>query len=231
VKARNTFAAIAALACVTTAHAQSAGSMYVTTGWFHLAPQTSSGPLTITSPAIGPIPDTGAGVNSADTLGLSAGYFITDHIAVEFESGIPPKFDITGEGALSSFGTLGSAKQWSPALLLKYSFFDPQAKFRPYVGIGATYVWFSDAKITNNAFLGTLGGPTSVSTNSSLAPVFNVGFNYAFTKHWFAGFSVSYIPVSVKATLQSTTPVGPVTSEAKIKLDPIVTYLKVGYSF
>ncbi len=36
----------AALACMTTAaHAQSAGSFYVTAGWFHLAPQSSSDPL------------------------------------------------------------------------------------------------------------------------------------------------------------------------------------------
>ncbi len=74
-------------------------------------------------------------------------------------------------------------------------------------------------------------GPTSASTSSSWAPVFNLGFNYNFTKHWFAGVSLSYIPVSVTADLTSQTLIGPVHSQAKIRLDPIVTYAKIGYAF
>jgi len=120
--------------------------------------------------------------------------------------------------------------------LLKYYFNKPEAKFRPYVGIGGTYAWSTNAKISNGAFeQGALGGPTSVSTDRSWAPVFNVGFNYALTRHWFAGFSVSYISVNVTATLNTTvaSQVGPLArvSEAKIHLDPFVTYLKVGYMF
>ncbi len=237
---KQTITGIAALACMTAAHAQSAGTFYAATGWFHFMPQDSSGALKETSiggrPVNISVPGTGAGIDDADTLGLSVGYFITDHIATEAEIGIPPKFNIQGKGTLSQFGTIGSAKQWSPALLFKYYFRDATASFRPYLGLGVTYVWFSDAKISNTAFeQGVLHGPTTVSTDRSWAPVFNVGFNYAFTKHWFAGFSVSYIPVSVTAKLNTTasTPVGnlPVTSEAKIKLDPIVTFLKVGYAF
>ena len=238
-KLKQAITGIAALACITGAHAQSAGSIYLTTGWFHLAPQDSSDPLKVLSIGGTPInqsqPGTGAGIDSSDTLGFSVGYFITDHIAAEAELGIPPKFNLLGEGSFSQFGQLGSAKQWSPAVLFKYHFFDAQAKFRPYVGIGATYVWFTDAKITNTAFeQGVLHGPTSVSTDRSWAPVFNLGFNYAITKHWFAGISVSYIPLSVTATLHTpnATPVGgSVQSQAKIRLNPIVTYAKIGYVF
>jgi outer membrane protein len=238
-KLKQAITGIAALACVSAAHAQSAGSIYLTTGWFHFAPQDSSEPLKILSVGGTPVnlseQGTGAGINSSDTLGFSFGYFITDHIAAEAELGIPPKFDLTGKGSFSQFGTLGSAKQWSPAVLVKYHFFDAQARFRPYVGLGATYVWFTDAQITNSSFeQGVLHGPTSVTTDRSWAPVFNVGFNYALTKHWFAGFSVSYIPVSVTATLHTSgaTPVGgSAVSQAKIKLNPIVTFLKLGYTF
>jgi outer membrane protein len=121
-------------------------------------------------------------------------------------------------------------------LLFKYFFMPAQAKFRPFVGVGVTRTWFSDAKITNGAFeSGVLHGPTDVDTDSSWAPVFNVGAVYNFNQHWFAGFSVSYIPIKATATLnsQATTPVGVlnVRSEAKITLNPIVTYLRVGYRF
>jgi outer membrane protein len=245
-KLKQALAGITALAAFSAAHAQSANTFYVTTGWFHFAPQDSSDPLKIDSvggfPAGVTVPGSGAAVSSADTLGLSFGYFITDHFAAETELGIPPKFDLSGSGTLSSFGKVGEARLWAPALLLKYYFNKPDSKFRPYVGVGATYTWFTDAKITNGGLtqaIGVLataptnpGVSTSVSTTSSWAPVFNAGFNYNFTKHWFAGFSLSYVPVNVTAKLDTTTLAGVhVKSEAKIHLNPLVTYLKVGYAF
>ena len=233
--------ACAVVASLSTAgHAQTAGSFFVTAGWFHLAPQDSSSPLKLTSVGGSPVditfPNTGAGISSADTVGFTAGYFVTDHIAAEFEFGVPPKFDLSGTGSLARFGTVGSVKQWSPTLLFKYFFLGPQAKFRPYLGIGVTRTSFSDARITNAAFeSGALGGPTSAEASTVWEPVFNAGFTYAFTEHWFAGFSVSYIPMSTTGTFttQSQKPVGTLTrrAEAKITLDPIVTYLRVGYRF
>jgi outer membrane protein len=240
-KIKQGIAGFAALACMSgMAHAQSAGSIYGTLGWFHFAPNDSSGPLKETSVGGSPVdisvPGTGAGISSADTVGFTLGYFATDHIATELEMGVPPTFDLEGTGTLSQYGKLGSAKQWSPTLLLKYFFNAPEAKFRPYVGIGVTHVWFSDAKITNTGFESSvLHGPTDVDTDSSWAPVFNVGAVYNFNQHWFAGFSVSFIPLKATATLNTAaqTPVGTlnVQSKAKITLNPIVTYLRVGYRF
>ncbi|TAM07381.1 MAG: OmpW family protein [Paraburkholderia sp.] len=251
-KLKQALAGVAALAAVSAAHAQSAHTLYVTTGWFHFAPQDSSDPLTIDSvggrPVNSPIPGTGASVGNADTAGVSLGYFITDNIAAEAELGIPPKFDLSGSGSLSPLGKIGEARMWAPAVLLKYYFNKADSKFRPYLGVGATYVWFTGDSITNQTLtqniglIGTrplaplgLAGPgvqTSVSTTNSWAPVFSAGFNYNFTKHWFAGFSLSYIPVNVTANLDTTNTAGVhVRSEAKIHLNPIVTYLKVGYAF
>lgn len=232
-------AAVAALACAQAAHAQTAGTFYVTSGWFHFAPQSASDPLELLSVGGTTLnayqPNTGARIDSSDTVGLSLGYFVTDHLSAEFELGIPPKFDIDGADQFGQFGKLGSAKLWSPALLVKWNFLSPTSKFRPYLGLGVTRVWFTDAQITNGAFVqNVLHGPTSVSTDRSWAPVFNAGFNYSFNKHWFAGLSVSYIPVSVTANLTSTN-AGPfgltVQSQAKIRLNPIVTFAKVGYAF
>ncbi|WP_179403057.1 OmpW/AlkL family protein [Burkholderia guangdongensis] len=233
-------AALAFAFAAGSAHAQSAGSLYLSTGWFHLAPQDSSDPLTVESVGGSPvnqsIPNTGAGISDADTFGLTAGYFVTDHIATELVFGIPPKFDLTGKGQFEPFGKIGQAYQWSPALLVKYYFNDANAKFRPYLGIGATYIWFTGTKITNSAFeQNVLQGPTSATASNQWAPVFNGGFTYNFTDHWFGGLSISYIPVSATATLTTAraTPVGTLTqvSKAKINLNPIVTYLNVGYRF
>lgn len=229
---------VAASLC-SVAEAQTAGTIFLSAGWYHIAPQDSSSNLKITSVGGSPVdtivPNTGAAVSSADTLGITVGYFFTDHIVAEFEFGSPPKYDVSGTGVLASYGNVGTVRQWGPVLFLKYFFLDAQAKFRPYVGIGVTRTWFSDARISNAAFESALGGPTSVEAAAQWAPVFNVGFAYAFTEHWFAGFSVTYAPISTTATytIQAQTPVGTLTrrAEAKITLDPIVTFLRVGYRF
>jgi outer membrane protein len=240
-KLKQAITGAAALACMTTAaHAQSAGSIYLTTGWFHLAPLTSSDPLKETSiggtPVNIAVPNTGATVGNSNTIGFTVGYFITDGWAAQFDFGIPPTFDINGTGTLGQFGKIGEAKQWSPTLLLKYYFNTPQSKFRPFLGIGVSRIWFTDEKITNGAFQqNVLHGPTSVSADSSWSPVFNAGFTYAFTEHWFAGFSFSYLVFGTTAhlTTAANTPVGTLNlqTEAKVRLNPIVTYVHVGYRF
>jgi len=239
-KLKQAMTGMAALACMTAAHAQSAGSFYVTTGWFHFAPQSSSDPLKETnvggSPVNVTLPNTGATLDNADTLGFTGGYFVTDHIATEFVIGVPPKFNLDGAGTFSSYNTLGTAKQWSPTLLFKYFFNAPDARFRPFLGIGVSRIWFTDEQITNGAFeQQVLHGPTTVSTDSSWAPVFNAGFNFNIDQHWFAGLSLSYLPLSTTAKLNTTatTPVGPLTvqSQTKIRLNPIVSYISIGYRF
>ncbi|HEY1999678.1 OmpW/AlkL family protein [Paraburkholderia sp.] len=239
-KLKQAMTGIAALACMTAAHAQSAGSFYVTTGWLHLAPQSSSQPLKETnvggSPVNATLPNTGATLDSADTLGFTAGYFVTDHIATEFVMGVPPKFNLDGAASYSQYGVLGQAKQWSPTLLFKYYFNAPEARFRPFLGVGVSRIWFTDEHITNSTFQAqVLHGPTTVSTDSSWEPVFNAGFNFNIDQHWFASISLSYLPLSTTAKLNTAaqTPVGTlnVQSQTKIRLNPIVSYASIGYRF
>jgi outer membrane protein len=238
IKAILRFAAIAC--CFNQAHAQTAGSVYMAAGWFHLAPQDSSDVLRTTniggSPVNIAVPGSSASIGSSDTFGFSTGYFITDNFAVQADAGIPPKFDLRGGGTLASYGKLGEARQWSPALIFKYYFRNADATFRPFVGIGVSYIWFTNARIKNPTFVSQqLHGPASVDVDSAWAPVFNAGFAYNFNKHIFASFSVSFLPFSTDAKLHTVapTPVGMrnVTSHAHIKLNPLVTFLNVGYRF
>ncbi len=236
---KKALAAAAGMILATAAHAQAAGSNVVSLGWFRVMPNSSSDPLKINSVNGAPInqsqPGTGAKIKEADTVGLSFTHFFTDNVAVELVGGIPPRHKIEGTGTLSNFGEIGSAKQWSPAVLAKWYFFSADSKFRPYVGAGLNYTWFSDEKITSSAFQTRLGGPGStsnVSTDGSLNPVLNVGATYAITKDWFVGLSVSYLPLKTTATIDTTTATGVhIQSEAKIKINPVVTYLNIGYRF
>ncbi|MCA7941967.1 OmpW/AlkL family protein [Burkholderia cepacia] len=236
------FAITAVLLTTTTAHAQSAGDLVVNAGWFHFALQDSSRPLTVSAfGTSATVAGTGASVDDSDTFGLTATYFITDHIAAGAALGIPPKYRLTGTGSLSALGRIGSAYEWSPALLLKYFFNDATSKFRPYLGAGASYVWFSGVKLepatASGAFLYSptfghaLEGPTTARLSSSFAPVINAGLSYNINKHWSVDASLSYMWLSSRATLTTQSPRGVVTSSTELKLNPVVSFVSVGYRF
>jgi outer membrane protein len=234
--------AVAALMTSMAAHGQSAGDFVTNVGWLHFALQESSKPLTVN--ALGTsltAAGSGASVDNADSLGLTATYFITDHIATTAVLGIPPKFRLTGTGSISGLGQIGSAYEWSPALLLKYFFNDATSNLRPYVGAGASYVWFSGVKLepasASGAFLYTpafgsaLTGPTSARLSSSFAPVINAGLSYNITKHWSVDASLAYMWLSTRATLTTQSKLGTITSSTKLKLDPIISFVSVAYKF
>lgn len=231
-------AAGAVMALAGAAHAQSAGSNIVSLGWFRVMPNSSADPLTVDSINGRPVgvnrPNTGAEIETADTLGLAFTHYFTDNISGEIVAGIPPNHEVKGTGNYAQYGKLGSVKQWSPALLVKYHFFDAKTKFRPYVGLGVNYTWFTGETITNQNFVNrefAPGAHMTASAKPSWNPVFNIGANYAITDSWFVGLSISYVPLSTRASF--TTQAGPVTiqSHTKIKIDPVVTFLNVGYRF
>ncbi len=225
-----------------TAQAQSAGSNIISLGWFRVMPTSSADPLVLDSINGFPLGQTqtgtGAKIKSADTLGIAFTHFFTDNISGEIVGGIPPQHDVEGTGTYSKYGTLGNVRQWSPAALVKYHFLEAKSKFRPYVGIGVNYTWFTGETITNQTFVKSQFGPNATMTasaKSSWNPVFNIGANYAVTDNWFIGLSVSYLPLSSTATL-TTHNAGAlgnqtIVSHTKIKIDPVVTFLNVGYRF
>jgi outer membrane protein len=235
-------AILLSIATISTCHAQSAGQWVVNAGWSHFAPQGSSDPLTVNALGRSTVmTGSGATIADIDTFGLTASYFVTDHIALEAVMGVPPTWHLSGAGTLAGVGELGTARAWSPAILAQYHFGEPSARFRPYLGAGVTYVWFNNVKLSNavsngliyySPAVGTaLEGPTSVSLSKSFAPVVNAGLNYNIDSHWSIGISAAYSWLSTKATLTTRSSVGTVTSTSKLKINPIVTFVSLGYRF
>lgn len=269
-------AACAAFLLPCIASAQSAGSNVVSLGWLHAFPQDSSSSLTTyvaPTPMNGALglppsfnsPGTGLSVGQADTLGITFSHFLTDQFAVTALAGVPPKFQVYGSGTITPpgpAGTLGtqniglgavnpivkSARLWSPAVILQYYIGQPTSRFRPFLGVGVSYNWFSDVQLGDNFIAqtrNTLGqvlaagagkpGPTQVSgdASSSWQPVFNAGFLFNITEHWGLLASLSYIPlkttssVTIKAADGTTLAV----SKSDLKADPLITFLAVSYKF
>src|SRR5690606_23453384 len=119
------------------------------------------------------IPGSGATVGDADTLGIAFTHFVTDNFALTADLGIPPKFKLDGSGSLAGLGQLGTAKQWSPAVLAKWYFGDRDSQIRPFVGLGVTRVWYSGVKLSPSlqnaatAPYGGAGGSATANLSSS----------------------------------------------------------------
>jgi outer membrane protein len=271
-------AAWAALAlCLSgAAHGQGAGANVVSLGWFHVMPQNSSTPLTtyvspqpINTPLRLPnsftSSGTGLSTTNADTAGLVISHFFTDHIALTTVAGIPPTFQISGKGMVvppgpaSALGTVNlndpsnepivkSVRQWSPAVLLQYYFASATARFRPFVGVGVSYNWFSAIQLNPNFISATqnnLGavlaagankpGVTSVEAkaSSSWAPVFNVGGSYSVSKHWGVTASLTYIPLKTTSSIIVKAADGTVlgVTQGDLTANPIITFLALSYKF
>ena len=153
-----------------------------------------------------------------------------------------------------------SARAWLPAVELHYQFGKSGVnKFRPYIGAGVMYAYFNDLEmnpgieadlikaghmiqnIHDNKAGAALDNKTSsadpvvkLEAKDTFAPIVTVGATYDINPNWFAVGSVSYskmeseskIFVNDKKTgkelIQATTTIG---------IDPIITYVGVGYRF
>src|SRR5450830_1360989 len=231
-------------ACAAPAMAQSAGDNIIGAGWFHIVPQDSSSGITGTGGLVNGTtsPNAHSAVSNGNTLGLAFTHFFTDNIALTLDGGIPPEFTLYGKGTLASFGEIGNAKQWSPALVAKYFFGDAQDKFRPFVGAGASYIWYSDVHLSQGFQTYAGGGSVSsslttgtatASLSSSLAPVLTAGAVYNLTDRLSLGLSVSYLKFKTNATItgNNSNLSAPLVYQTSITINPIVSFVSLGYKF
>jgi outer membrane protein len=143
---------------------------------------------------------------------VDVSYFFTKNIAAELVLTYPQDIDIKINGTKQ--GTIAALP---PSLLVQYHFTDLGA-FKPYVGAGLNYTFFS--KRSN-----ILNGAARVDRDSfGLAA--QVGLDYALTKNWSLNFDVKYIQMNTDVTLT-----GSGTKVGKVNLDPMLYGIGVGYRF
>ncbi len=153
-----------------------------------------------------------------------------------------------------------TARAWLPAVELHYQFGKSGVnKFRPYVGAGVMYAYFNDLKINSgiesdlikaghmiqNIHDGKAGAALDGKTSSAdpvvklkatdtFAPIVTVGTTYDFNPNWFAVGSVSYSKMNNEAKISVTdrnTGKELIKANTKIDIDPLITYVGVGYRF
>lgn len=212
----------AALACASTASAQSAGQLTAKVGLNQLTPKVESG--NIGAPAL---PGSKGDVDRDIQPVLVLAYGLTDNISLETALGTPYKHKIYGAGAIAGTGQLGTVEALPATLFAQYRFGAPTATFRPFVGIGATYAYFmkerGSAKMTAITNPGS-GIPTTFSIDNKFTYTAQVGMAVNFTEKWFADVTLN------KARLR--TDVHFSTGQTQhMKLDPVSVILAVGYKF
>jgi len=213
--------AASALACATGASAQSAGQWTAKFGFNELTPKVESG--NISAPAL---PNTKADVESDIQPVLIFAYGLTDNISLEAALGTPYKHKIVGAGSIAGVGELGTVQVLPPTLFAQYRFFSPSSTFRPFVGIGATYVYFMKARGSGKmtALLNPGGEPVTFDIDNKFTYTGQVGLAVNFNEKWFADVTVN------KSKLR--TDVHFSTGQTKhMKLDPVAVALAVGYKF
>ncbi|MCH7314358.1 OmpW family outer membrane protein [Acinetobacter sp. ANC 3882] len=153
-----------------------------------------------------------------------------------------------------------TARAWLPAVELHYQFGKSGVnKFRPYVGAGVMYAYFNDLKINSgiesdlvkaghmiqNIHDGKAGAALDGKTSSAdpivklkatdtFAPIVTLGATYDFNPNWFAVGSVSYSKMNNEAKISVTdrnTGKELIRANTKIDIDPLITYVGVGYRF
>ncbi|MDF2417537.1 outer membrane beta-barrel protein [Acinetobacter beijerinckii] len=153
-----------------------------------------------------------------------------------------------------------SARAWLPAVELHYQFGKSGVnKFRPYVGAGVMYAYFNSLKMNSgiesdlikaghmiqNIHDGKAGAALDGKTSSAdpivklkatdtFAPIVTLGATYDFNPNWFAVGSVSYSKMNNEAKISVTdrnTGKELIRANTKIDIDPLITYVGVGYRF
>lgn len=237
------------------------GDDMLSAGWLHIDTQPDSEHLRTTRVATGITteePSTRFSVDDGDTLGLTYTHTFGRHWSAQLVGGVPPVFHLSGTGTsglvgdLGSYGTLASVRQWTPAALALYTFGEPDRALRPYLGVGVAYTFFTDVHLNpalREAFVQAVktrtgGAALDVGVDAEAEdawdPVVTVGMEYRLRQHWYAIASVSWLPLSTTATVTTTVnrsaspalPTGAFSrSAASMDIDPVVSFLGVGYRF
>lgn len=216
------FVAAAALALAAQAGlAQTAGSWTARVGATHIQPHNPSENLTAPS-----LPGSQIDMGSAAQLSGGVSYVLTDHWAVDAAMALPFKHTLYGAGALAGVGQVGEVKALPFTVTAQYRFLDAQAKVRPYVGLGLTYVhYFAETGSgTLTALTNPGGAPTVIGIESKWALSPQIGVVVQLNDKWFADLSYTKTLLKTRTALSTG-------QTANASLNPDTVCISIGYRF
>lgn len=155
----------------------------------------------------------GLSVNNKTIPEVDVTYFFNKNIAAELILTVPQKHTLSAGGA-----AIGTLKHLPPTLLAQYHFDAPG--FKPYVGAGLNYTRFSSVNLPQGTALGSL----TIDKNS-VGLALQAGVDYAIDGKWSLNLDIK--KVQIRTDLKS----GAAGNLGKIKIDPLLIGVGVGYKF
>jgi outer membrane protein len=212
----------AAVVAAPAAMAQSAGQWTVKGGVTKITPKVESGD--VSAPAL-PGSKADIGADTQPTFGFT--YSFTDNISTEVALGLPYKHKIYGAGSIEGTGELGSVRSLPPTVFAQYRFFKPDAVVRPYVGLGATYAYFThetgSGRLTAVSDIGS-PTPTTFKVKSKLAATLQLGMVYNINARYYADLFVTKTFLKTNVNFSSG-------QHQDLTLNPEAVGIAIGYKF
>jgi outer membrane protein len=156
----------------------------------------------------------------------------TDNVAAEVTVGSPVTMnvDMTIPNAAKSVSNAATTSASFPSVVAKYLFNTRSDAFRPYLGFGVNYTYFSNTGANSDALVQELAG-SSQSLTPSWNPVFNAGAIYTLNDRWSLNFGVSYVPMSSNVSFSGSGPGTGTTTSGRLTINPTDFTFKIGYKF
>jgi outer membrane protein len=216
------FIALTAMALLAQASfAQSAGSYLARIGATTIAPQVTSGAMSAPS-----FPNSTTDVGSATALSGGITYMATDNLSLDVPVAIPFKHKLYGAGALASAGQIGEVQALPVTLFVQYRLMNANSAFRPYIGLGATYAYFSNA--TGTAALTAMtnpgGPPTKITVDSKFTLTPQIGASLTFANNYFVDVFYSQTKLSTTTKLSTG-------QSLEVAIDPRSYGIAIGKKF
>lgn len=171
------------------------------------------------------IPDTGVSVDDDQIPELDITYMMRPNWGLELVLGTS-QHDVIAEGSLAALGKVVNARALPPTLTLQYHF-NPEGKFRPYIGAGLNFTLFYSEETTDG--FNAVAGNSDVELDESIGLAGQVGFDIGINETWFINFDIKYIQMDTTATIN--TPGGLGKIEVDVDINPFVYGVGIGRRF
>jgi outer membrane protein len=147
---------------------------------------------------------------------LDLSYFVTDHIAVEGETGVAHN-SLTAED--TRIGTISVGKVWSaPVVLVLQYHLLPHSRWNPYLGAGLAVLPYFDAQPGG-------GLVQQLSVRSEVGAALQAGLDYQLSDRWYGNVDIKKLFVASYASVDD----GLITSSGHI--NPLIVGVGIGYRF
>lgn len=164
-------------------------------------------------------------------LAISYERRLSTNWVAQFQGGIPPTLTAVGAGAAAPVGTVARARIWFPTALVQYSFAGFNG-FRPYLGMGVVYTFFTNQEVSGTYTSLFQGSASAIELKSSWSPYGRLGFSYAIDKQWGVNMEAGLFRLKTSATVVTQTPgFGAIPRGVALKDKPQIFGLTLGYKF